>query len=361
MNNSTNEIINKLYDLYKKKGFLDEDTIFDAVIDAGLPLDEIERVCDILLSKGALVKSEETNTGTDDEVEDKAKVDYASIYSQITRSEPSLKAFIDSVKLIPPPKRKEVNNLMMQAKSGNQYAKNRIIEMYMRVAIRMAVEFSVRYEQSLEDTIQNALEGLVIAYDKYEIGEKDSFSIYISWWIRQRLRRSFIPKSKMYTPVHRKEIMMDILDIKKAHFCADCNLFDICPNLIDKIATKLEISQDQALSYYNLTKRLNTPLMNIDELEEKEILYSDTDIFEVSSHNILSESIKGILKTLTPREAKVVSLRFGLEDGRDRTLEEVGYEFNVTRERIRQIEAKAMRKLRHPSRSKKLIEFLIDV
>lgn len=357
MNNSTNEIIDKLYGYYKEKGFLDEDTIFDIVIDAGLPLDEIERVCDILLSKGALVRSKETHNTTDDAVEDKAKIDYDTIYNQIVSSEPSLKIFIDSVKSISPPKRKEVDNLMMQAKSDNKYAKNRIIEMYMRVSIRMAAEFSFRYEQSLEDTIQNALEGLVIAYNKYEIGEIDSFSQYITWWIRQRLRRTFITKSKMYTPVHRKETIMDILDINNAHFCANCNLYDICPNLISEIATKLEISHDQALNYYNLTKRLNIPMTNIDELDEKEILYSDTDIFEESSSKILSGSIQDILKTLTPREARVITLRYGFDNGQEKTLEEVGDVFGLTRERIRQIEAKAICKLRHPSRSTKLKGF----
>lgn len=352
MNNSTNEIINKLYDLYKEKGFLDEDTIFDAVIDAGLPLDEIERVCDILLAKGALVKSQEPHNTTDDAVEDKAKIDYDAIYGQIVGFEPSLKIFIDGVKSISPPKRKEVDNLMMQAKSGNKYAKNRIIEMYMRVAIRMAFDFSLKYDQTLEDAIQNALEGLIIAYEKYEIGEQDGFGTYFQWWIRQRLRRSFWLKSGFYAPVHIKETVMSILEIKKQHLCEKCGCYKACPNLIEEIASVQDIPVEKAYKRYVSAMRINAFCYDIEDYFEE--IYDETDIFDVAVDTITTEQIKNILATLTPREAKVISLRFGIHDGRERTLEEVGYEFGVTRERIRQIEAKAMRKLRHPSRLKKL-------
>lgn len=359
MNNSNDKIIDKLYAIYKEKGFLDENTIIDAVIDLGLPLDDIDRVCDILLSKGVLVKSQATNDITDnkDEPYDKAKTDYDAVFNQIIKAEPSLKTFINGVKNIPPPRNKEIDNLMPQAKSGNQYAKNRIIEMYMRVAIRMAAEFSDRYDQPLEDAIQNALEGLIIAYEKYEIGEKDSFSIYIPWWIRQRLRRSFVPKSKMYTPAHKKETIINILDMKKSHFCDKCNFYSICPNLIDEISNKLELTHQEALEQYNFTLRLDEPMSNIYEFEEDDILYCDTDLFETSSYKILSESIRNILKTLTTREAKVIGWRFGFEDGKEKTLEEVGDIFGLTRERIRQIEKKALRKFQHPSRANKLKGF----
>lgn len=356
----TNDIIQKIYEIYKQKGYISENSVFDLIIDAGLPLDETDRVIDRLLSMGVLIQDEPVpvQSEIDDDEEndvDRTQLDYEEIYSRVLEIDPSLDYIIDYVRQVPAPRTHEISNLMVQAKSGNEYARNRIIELMMKIAIKMALNFTERYHTDLGDTIQYAFEGLIIAYDKFEIGRQDNFTTYAPWWIRQNIDRTIDICAGIHTPVHVDEQIKQVSELIDSHYCDSCTQHDVCPNLIKEICDKVEIKEDRAYTYIMFL----TPSVSIEELVENEEEPADEDAFENMMEAInaaeLKEIVASVFETLTPKEEKIIKMRFGFEDGVERTLEEVGREFGVTRERVRQIEAKALRKLRHPSRSKRLL------
>ena len=359
----TNDIIQKIYEIYKQKGYISENSVFDLIIDAGLPLDETDRVIDRLLSMGVLIQDEPVSVQSeiDDDEEndvDRTQLDYEEIYSRVLEIDPSLDYIIDYVRQVPAPRTHEISNLMVQAKSGNEYARNRIIELMMKIAIKMALNFTERYHTDLGDTIQYAFEGLIIAYDKFEIGRQDNFTTYAPWWIRQNIDRTIDICAGIHTPVHIDEQIKHVSELMDTHYCDSCTQHDVCPNLIAEICEKVEVDEERAVTYIMFL----TPSVSIEELVENEEEPADAfffdDMLEEISQRELKQTLASILSTLTEKEQKVISMRYGLDDGEEKTLEEVGSEFNVTRERIRQIEAKVLRKLRHPSRSRRLKGFL---
>lgn len=359
----TNDIIQKIYEIYKQKGYISENSVFDLIIDAGLPLDETDRVIDRLLSMGVLIQDEPVpvQSEIDDDEEndvDRTQLDYEEIYSRVLEIDPSLDYIIDYVRQVPAPRTHEISNLMVQAKSGNEYARNRIIELMMKIAIKMALNFTERYHTDLGDTIQYAFEGLIIAYDKFEIGRQDNFTTYAPWWIRQNIDRTIDICAGIHTPVHIDEQIKHVSELMDNHYCDSCTQHDVCPNLIAEICEKVEVDEERAFIYIMFL----TPSVSIEELVENEEEPADAfffdDMLEEISQRELKQTLASILSTLTEKEQKVISMRYGLDDGEEKTLEEVGSEFNVTRERIRQIEAKVLRKLRHPSRSRRLKGFL---
>lgn len=359
----TNEIIQKIYEIYKQKGYVSENSVFDLIIDAGIPLDETDRVIDRLLSMGVLIQDEPVivQSEIDDDEEndvDRTQLDYEEIFSRVLEIDPSLDYIIDYVRQVPAPRTHEIANLMVQAKSGNEYARTRIIELMMKIAIKMALNFTERYHTDLGDTIQYAFEGLIIAYDKFEIGRQDNFTTYAPWWIRQNIDRTIDICAGIHTPVHIDEQIKHVSELMDTHYCDSCTQHDVCPNLIAEICEKVEVDEERAFTYIMFL----TPSVSIEELvgneEEPADAFFFDDMLEEISQRELKQTLASILSTLTEKEQKVISMRYGLDDGEEKTLEEVGSEFNVTRERIRQIEAKVLRKLRHPSRSRRLKGFL---
>lgn len=340
-----------------------ENEVFDLIIDAWIPLDETDRVIDRLLSMGVLIQDAPNQPRTemsDDEKDDidRTQLDYEEIYSRVLEIDPSLAYIIDYVRQIPAPKTHEISNLMFQAKAGNVYARTHIIELMMKIAIKMALGFAERYHQELGDTIQYAFEGLVIAYNKFEIGRQDNFTTYAPWWIRQNIDRTIDICAGIHTPVHIDEQIKQASDLIDTHYCDSCTQHDVCPNLIVEICENVEVDEKRAFTYIMFL----TPSISIEELveNEKEPVGADffDDMLEEMSQRELKQTLASVLSTLTEREQKVISMRYGIDDGEEKTLEEIGIKFNVTRERIRQIEVKALRKLRHPSRSRRLKGFL---
>ena len=368
MTDDKNELIKKIYDIYKQNGYVSEDTVFDLIIDAGIALNETDRVCDELLAMGVLIRDDSTALqeikDKDDDFADSvdyAQIDYEEVYEQVLRIDPTLDYIIGYVRQVPPPKQHEANNLMIQAKAGNDYAVNRLIEMLMRVAVRIALNFSEKYHTNIGETIQYALEGLVIAYEKFEIGRQDNFTTYAPWWIRQNIDRKMDICTSIHTPVHIDEQIKQISKLMDMHFCSSCMQYNICRNLIAEICDKVKIDEKKAVTYIMFL----TPSLSIEELaeNEKEPVYYDffEDICDEILHRELEKTIRTVLHTLTPKEEKIIIMRYGLDDGTEKTLEEIGIKFNVTRERIRQIENRAFEKLRHPSRSKKLRGFFEEL
>ena len=357
-----NKIIEKLYNIYKEKGYVTEENVLNEVTENDLPLDEIDYMCDRLLSMGILIKDKPNErVEEDDNVYDRSQTDYEKVFKKVVEIDPSLVHFIDEVRKIKPPQYRECQNLILQAQNGNLYAKKRIIEMYMRVVIRIALQYYQKLKTPLAETIQEGCIGLIIAIEKYDINKNENFSTYAPWWIMQNINRetpTFNPL--MYFPVHIKDKLFRLYNILKEYGYQKGNYNDIDSDALDTIIYKTNYSENEIKSYIKYL----IPFESIEELMEKdESILSDKCITEEEIlTNINKEELKivvqEILDTLTLREKKILLLRFGLEDDEKRTLEEIGNIFCVTRERIRQIQNEALRKISHKSRKEKLEPFL---
>jgi RNA polymerase primary sigma factor len=343
-------IIDKLYGLYKSNGYINEDEALDIMVALKLPLNEIDIVTEHLLSLGVIIRS--NISFLDDESEyDRSQIDYDELFNEVVSIDPSLAIFIDEVRRIQPPQHREWINLMPQAKNGNQYAYQRLIEMYLRVVIKIALSFTKKYNVPLADTIQSGCIGLITALDKFELDKKDIFSSYAPWWIWQAITKEmdFSPYPLLYFPAHYQEQLYSIYEIVSHHYCVHCENLDYCPNLVYDVCQKLSCTEQDAknyLQYYFAYSSLE------EQLEVNELIFSDEGLFEDElMQNIfllqVKQTVHKAIKILTAREQEVISERYGLIDSQEKTLEEIGNSIGVTRERIRQIEAKALRKLSH--------------
>ena len=357
--------IRSLIDTGRRAGKLTSSEISDAMEENGnvLDVEAMEKLYEELESNGieivddtpvdvssALPSSEE---GVDD-YEDGLTAD------GITIDDP-VKVYLKEIGRVPLLSPEEETELALKIQAGGpdgEKAKQRLSEANLRLVVSIAKRYVGRGMQFL-DLIQEGNLGLIKAVEKFDHTKGFKFSTYATWWIRQAITRAIADQARtIRIPVHMVETINKVKKVSSQllhEYGHDPSAEEIAERLdmpVDKVREIMRVAQEPV--------SLETPIGEEEDSHLGDFIPDDDAPVpaEAASQTLLKEQLADVLKTLTPREEKVLRLRFGLEDGRPRTLEEVGKEFNVTRERIRQIEAKALRKLRHPSRSKKLRDFL---
>ncbi len=361
--NEKKNVFNKLIEKGKIQGKLTTQEIDGVILEMDVDLEELDRLYELIESNsieivddlndavlGALNYDSDIAKTVDSETD---RADAGAM-----QTDDPVKVYLKEIGKVPLLTAEEEIELAMRIAENEPNAKKRLEEANLRLVVSIAKRYGGRGMQFL-DLIQEGNLGLIKAVEKFDYTKGFKFSTYATWWIRQAITRAIADQARtIRIPVHMVET---INKVKKT------NSVLLHKNgrepTAEEIAKELGMSVEKVREILRVAQEpvsLETP---IGEEEDSHLgdFIPDEDALapaDAASQLLLKEALSSVLKTLTPREAKVITLRFGLDDGHPKTLEEVGAEFNVTRERIRQIEAKALRKLRHPQRSKKLKDFL---
>lgn len=347
----------------KKKNMLEYQEISDFFADMQLDSDKFEKILDFLEANNIDVLRITDDDADDDillEVDDDDEIEVEKIDLSVPDGvsiEDPVRMYLKEIGKVPLLSAEEEIELAKRMELGDQEAKKRLAEANLRLVVSIAKRYVGRGMLFL-DLIQEGNLGLIKAVEKFDYRKGYKFSTYATWWIRQAITRAIADQARtIRIPVHMVETINKLIRVSRQllqelgreptpeEIAAEMNM------PVERVREILKISQEPV--------SLETPIGEEDSHLGDFIQDDNVPVpADAAAFTLLKEQLEEVLGTLTEREQKVLTLRFGLEDGRARTLEEVGREFNVTRERIRQIEAKALRKLRHPSRSRKLKDYL---
>ncbi|MBQ8567777.1 MAG: RNA polymerase sigma factor RpoD [Oscillospiraceae bacterium] len=342
----------------KTNGKLTTTEINDVMEKLDLDVDQIDSFYDSCQSLNIDI-IEDYDVETDLNLNDLAlQDDFDTMGSDGLSIDDPVKIYLKEIGRVPLLTAEEEIDLAERMAKGDPKARKRLSEANLRLVVSIAKRYVGRGMQFL-DLIQEGNLGLIKAVEKFDHTKGFKFSTYATWWIRQAITRAIADQARtIRIPVHMVETITKVKKVQSQ--LLHKNGHDPSP---EEIALDLDMPVDRVREIMRIAQdpvSLETPIGEEEDSHLGDFIPDDDAPApaEAASHILLKEQLNDVLSTLTEREAKVLRLRFGLEDGRSRTLEEVGKQFDVTRERIRQIEAKALRKLRHPSRSKKVKDFL---
>ncbi len=350
--------INELVELGRSKGKLTEQEIMDAMEAFDFDPEVMNKLYEALEQNGVQVVEDFDASSLDPDFSlNTAETEEPEQAEAVAIDDP-VKVYLKEIGKVPLLTPEEETALAMRIIEGDARAKQRLSEANLRLVVSIAKRYVGRGMQFL-DLIQEGNLGLIKAVEKFDYTKGFKFSTYATWWIRQAITRAIADQARtIRIPVHMVETINKVKKVssqllhKNGHEPSAEEISEELAMPVDKVREIMRVAQEPV--------SLETPIGEEEDSHLGDFIPDDEAPApaDAASHTLLKEQLEEVLGSLTDREAKVLRLRFGLADGRPRTLEEVGQEFAVTRERIRQIEAKALRKLRHPSRSKKLKDFL---
>ncbi len=341
------EVIDQIVSEYKDKGSIGSDTLCDKLEKIDADPEQINDIYKAIEDNRIIIVDEYA----------KDKELYEQLVKEISMDDP-VKMYLKDIGKVPLLSADEEVELARRMAEGDEAAKRRLSEANLRLVVSIAKRYVGRGMQFL-DLIQEGNLGLMKAVEKFDYQKGFKFSTYATWWIRQAITRAIADQARtIRIPVHMVETINKVVRVSRTLL-----------QQLGREPTPEEIGKEMGMSPQKVMEiqkiaqdpvSLETPIgeeedSHLGDFIEDEQATAPTDVVAFS---MLKEQLIGVLDTLTPREEKVLRLRYGIDDGKPRTLEEVGKEFNVTRERIRQIEAKAIRKLRHPSRCKRLKDYI---
>ncbi len=366
-------IVNDFIEMAKSKGTVSFREISDHLDSVELDKEQMDEIYDTITSLGVEIVTEVELEGFDiipvdadsdlsevdpDLIDDEGEIDLEATLPKGIAVDDPVRMYLKEIGKVPLLSGSEEIELAKKMELGDEYAKKRLCEANLRLVVSIAKRYVGRGMLFL-DLIQEGNLGLIKAVDKFDWRKGYKFSTYATWWIRQAITRSIADQARtIRIPVHMVETINKLIRISRQLL----QEYGREPTP-EEIAVEMDITEEKVREILKIAQEpvsLETP---IGEEEDSHLgdFIPDEDVpapADAAAFSMLKSQLVDVLGTLTEREQKVLKLRFGLDDGRARTLEEVGRRFDVTRERIRQIEAKALRKLRHPSRSKKLKDYL---
>ena len=367
---NTEDILNELMEKAKKAGKISTKEIA-ALEEKGVDADSIAKFYDALEANKIDIDISDDDAATILDDIDMPEIEELNEIEEVTEEEMSdvkvddsystddpVRMYLKEIGKVPLLTAEEEVELAIRMSQGDEEAKRRMTEANLRLVVSIAKRHVGRGMLFL-DLIQEGNLGLIKAVEKFDYTKGYKFSTYATWWIRQAITRAIADQARtIRIPVHMVETINKVIRVSRQllqELGHDPSAEEIAAEMgmpVEKVREILKIAQEPV--------SLETPIGEEEDSHLGDFIPDEdaSEPSEAASFSLLKEQLMEVLDTLTPREKKVLELRFGIVDGRTRTLEEVGKEFNVTRERIRQIEAKALRKLRHPSRSKKLRDFL---
>lgn len=333
------------------------ESIYESLAQMGIEVIEEEKFEEGKFEDEEEEKFEDEDTETETESELEVNLSDISVPKGISIDDP-VRMYLKEIGKIPLLSAEEEISLAKRMEEGDENAKKRLVEANLRLVVSIAKRYVGRGMLFL-DLIQEGNLGLIKAVEKFDYEKGFKFSTYATWWIRQAITRAIADQARtIRIPVHMVETINKLIRVSR----------QLLQKLgreprPDEIALEMEMPEDKIREILKIAQEpvsLETPIGEEEDSHLGDFIPDDDAPApaEAAAYSLLKEQLEDVLGSLNEREQKVLKLRFGLEDGRARTLEEVGKEFDVTRERIRQIEAKALRKLRHPSRSKKLKDYL---